>query len=316
MSRRSNPFKPIALLILCVAPGAGLALAQDIKDAVEPPIVGRYEGSFIKEQSVRAFDRTAMATQFNARGQFERIDVEGRRTLTALQGPRGRSALEIFTNYANALKSAGFRVLYTCSRANCPSRMLEGLDELRRQLSLYGDGSIEDQHYLVASRRVPVGTEYIRIAARGPVLPVVIVDIVQPAAMETRVKVVEADAMRSEIARQGRVALYSVFFDFDRAELKSESKPQLEELAKYLRSDPGVNVFIVGHTDGKGKVDYNQDLSRRRAAALVAALVGEHRIATSRLSAYGVGPLAPLASNDTEEGRALNRRVEVVKRLE
>ncbi len=126
----------IALLMLCVAPGAGLVSAQDIKDAVEPPIVGRYEGSLIKEQSVRAFDRTAMATQFNARRQFERIDVEGRRTLTALQGPRGRSALEIFTNYTNALKSAGFRVLYTCSRANCASRMLEGLVELRRQLSL------------------------------------------------------------------------------------------------------------------------------------------------------------------------------------
>ena len=110
--------------------------------------------------------------------------------------------------------------------------------------------------------------------------------------------------------------MYAVFFDFDRAELKPESKPQLEELTKYLRSDPGMKVFIVGHTDGVGKVEYNQDLSRRRAEAVVAALVSEHRIATTRLSAHGVGPLAPLATNDTGEGRALNRRVEVVKRLE
>ena len=309
----------VVLLLGAVGP---MGFGQDIKGAIEPPIVGRYEGSFVKEQTVRAFDQTTMATRPNAQGQFERIAVEGRRTLTALQGPRGRSALEIFTNYGNALKGAGFRTLYTCSRENCPRNMLlEGLgpdmnSELRRPLAVFGNGSNEDKHYMVASRSVPAGTEYVRIAAMGPSLPVVMVDIVQPAAMETRVKVVEAASMRSEIAQRGRVALYSLFFDFDKAALKPESKPQLEELAKYLRSDPGVKVFIVGHTDGKGKVDYNQDLSRRRAEAVVAALAGEHQIASGQLSAYGVGALVPIATNDTDEGRALNRRVEVVKRLE
>ena len=296
--------------------------AQDLKGAVEPPIVGRYQGSFVKEQSVRAFDRAEMAAKLNERGQFDRIAVAGRRTLTALQGPRGRSALEIFTNYAEALQRAGFRVLYTCSRANCPKGMLlEGLgpnggSELRRPLAVFGDGSIEDQHYLLASRSVPEGTEYVRIAAMGPQLPVVVIDVVQPAGMETRVKIVDAASLDNQIAQRGRVALYSIFFDFDRADLKPESKPQLAELAKYLRSAPGVNVYVAGHTDDQGKFDYNHNLSRERAAAVVAALVGEYRIAAARLSAYGVGPLAPLATNASDEGRALNRRVEVVKRLE
>ncbi len=318
----NHPLAVLGLAALLFGVVAPMGLAQDLQGAIEPPIVGRYEGSFVKEQTVRAFDQTTMATRPNAQGQFERITVEGRRTLTALQGPRGRSALEVFTNYGNALKGAGFRTLYTCSRETCPrSMLLDGLgpdptSELRRPLALFGNGSIEDRHYLVASRSVPTGTEYVRIAAMGPSLPVVVVDIVQPAAMETRVKIVEAASMRNEIVQRGRVALYSIFFDFDRAELKPESRPQLEELAKYLSSAPGVNVFIVGHTDGKGKVDYNQDLSRRRAEAVVAALVSEHRIAAGRLSAHGAGPLAPLATNDTHEGRALNRRVEVVKRLE
>lgn len=310
------------LLLLGAANCPGLA--QDIKGAVEPPILGRYEGSVIKEQSVRAFDQTTMATQFKARGLFERIPVEGRRTVTALQGPRGRSALEIFTNYANALKSAGFRTLYACGRDNCPAGMLfEGLSpdlssELRRPLAVYGNGSTEDKHYLVASRNVPGGTEYVRIAAMGPSLPVVVLDIVQPAAMETRVKVVDAASVRSELSQRGRIALYAVFFDFDRAELKPESKPQLEELAKYLRADALLKAFIVGHTDAtdrSGKVEYNLELSRRRAQAVVDGLVGLHQIAVDRISAYGVGPLAPLASNDTDDGRALNRRVEVVKRM-
>ena len=107
--------------------------------------------------------------------------------------------------------------------------------EIVRALSLYGDGSIDDPHYLVASRVVATGTQYVRIAARGPSLPVVVLDIVLPAAMETKVKVIDAGALQSDIARQGHVAPYAVFFNFDRAELKPESKPQIDELARSCR---------------------------------------------------------------------------------
>ena len=311
-------------MILCgVFSGMGsLGRAQDVRDAVEPPILGRYEGSVIREQTIQAFDRVTMNTRLGAQGKFEGITVEGRHALTILRGPRGRSALEIFTNYANALNTAGFKTAFRCSREQCPRGMfLEGLGPdpnggLRRPLVLNGDGSIEDAHYMVATRIVPAGTEYVRIVAMGPKLPVAVLEVVQPSVMETRVKVVESATMKSEIAQRGKVALYAMFFDFDRAELKPESKPQLEELAKYLRSEPAVKVFVVGHTDGSGKLEYNNDLSRRRAAAIAGALVSEYQIAAARLSAQGVGPLAPVATNDSEEGRTLNRRVEVVKRLE
>lgn len=309
----------VACLVALAQPMA--VPAQDAKGAVEPPITGRYEGSLIKQQSVRAFDRAIFMTKLNAQRKYEGIAVEGQRTLTALQGPRGRSALELFTNYANALRDAGFRTDFSCSREQCPRDMLfAGLGddgaEIGRALSVYGDGSIEDSHYLVASRVVAAGTQYVRIAARGPSLPVVVLDIVQPAAMESKVKVIEAASLLTDIARQGHVALYAVFFDFDRAELKPESKPQIDELAKLLQSNPALKVHVVGHTDGQGKEDYNADLSRRRAAAVVAALVREHRIVAPRLSAAGVGALAPIATNDTAEGRAVNRRVEVVKRMD
>ena len=321
--RRLRSIGPAARLVCVLALAQPLAAAaQDVKGAVEPPIVGRYEGSLIKQQSVRAFDRATFMTKLNAQRKYEGIAVEGQRTVTALQGPRGRSAFELFTNYANALRGAGFRTEYTCSRDQCPRDMLfAGLSddpssEIVRALSLYGDGSIDDPHYLVASRIVATGTQYVRIAARGPSLPVVVLDIVLPAAMETKVKVIDAVSLQSDISRQGHVALYAVFFDFDRAVLKPESKPQLDELAKFLQANPALKVYVVGHTDGLGKEDYNADLSKRRAAAVVEALVREHRIAATRLSAAGVGALAPIASNDTAEGQAVNRRVEVVKRLE
>ena len=196
----------LACLLAIAQPLA--APAQDVKGAVEPPIVGRYEGSVIKLQSVRAFDRTTFMTKANAQRKYEGIAVEGQRTVTALQDPRGRSALELFTNYANALRDAGFRTEYGCSREQCPRDMLfAGLGDdgtaIRRALSDYGDGSIDDAHYLVASRVVATGTQYVRIAARGPSLPVVVLDIVLPAAMENKVKVIEAASLQGDISRQG-----------------------------------------------------------------------------------------------------------------
>jgi OOP family OmpA-OmpF porin len=94
--------------------------------------------------------------------------------------------------------------------------------------------------------------------------------------------------------------------------LKPESRPTLEQIAKLLGAQPQLNVFIVGHTDSQGAYDYNLDLSKRRAEAIAAELVKSFRIPQARLRTAGVGLLAPVGSNGTEAGRALNRRVELV----
>lgn len=81
-----------------------------------------------------------------------------------------------------------------------------------------------------------------------------------------------------------------------------------------LQQEPSLNVRIVGHTDSVGSFEMNMELSRARAEAVVAALVGEHGVAAARLEAHGVGPLAPVATNTTTEGKGKNRRVEIVER--
>ena len=313
----------ISRLAYSIAVGAALVGAQDAaqpdrRGSVEPPIVGRYTGSAIKDQSVKAFDRTQLAIRFGAQGKFEGPTIEGRRIWTALQGPKGRSGFEAFSNYQRAIAAQGFTTLYTCSREKCPRGLFfEGVGgELARALSVFGDGSLDDGHYLAASRSTPAGVEYVRLAVRGPTLPVTILDIGQPAAMESRVKIVEAGEMASQIEQRGRVALYAIEFDFDSAVIKPASKPQLDAVARYLTTNPSISVHVVGHTDGKGTVQYNNDLSGRRAAPIVAALGKDYGIPANRLGAYGVGELAPVASNDTEEGRAQNRRVEILKRID
>jgi outer membrane protein OmpA-like peptidoglycan-associated protein len=126
---------------------------------------------------------------------------------------------------------------------------------------------------------------------------------------------VEADAaaLGGDLASTGHAAVYGIYFDVDRAEVKPESRPALEQIAKLLAQDPKLKLRVVGHTDMTGAMDANMRLSQARAEAVVQALVSEHGVAAARLTGHGVGPLAPVASNDSDEGRAKNRRVELVK---
>ena len=137
--------------------------------------------------------------------------------------------------------------------------------------------------------------------------------IVRVAAMEQGV-VVSADQIRKSLAESGKVVFYGIYFDTDKAVIKPESEPTLAEMAKFLKANAQAKVFIVGHTDSQGPLERNQKLSKERAASVVKALAGSHGIAADRMIPEGVGPLAPVAANDADAGRAKNRRVEMVLR--
>lgn len=107
--------------------------------------------------------------------------------------------------------------------------------------------------------------------------------------------------------------LRGVHFDFDRSNLTSDGTRILDEAARILNNNPHVRVEIVGHTDSVGSDEYNQGLSERRAEAVRAYLAGQG-ISNSRMSASGRGESQPAGSNDTSEGRAQNRRVELTAR--
>ena len=131
--------------------------------------------------------------------------------------------------------------------------------------------------------------------------------------MQQNLAFVSAEQIGGALGKDGRVALYGILFDFDKADIKPESDKQLAEMANLLKSSAGLRVFIVGHTDNKGALAYNTDLSQRRADSVAKALATRFGIAADRMVSKGVGPLSPLASNDTEDGQAKNRRVELVR---
>jgi len=136
--------------------------------------------------------------------------------------------------------------------------------------------------------------------------------IVEKKEMEQYIEA-DAAAFSNDINTTGHAAVYGINFDTGKSTIKPESAQAIGEIAKLLEADPGLKIHVVGHTDNVGGVDSNIKLSQDRAEAVLQALVRDHAIAPSRLRSFGCGQFAPVASNDTEEGRAKNRRVELVK---
>jgi outer membrane protein OmpA-like peptidoglycan-associated protein len=271
------------------------------------------------------------------------LEIEGARTRLAYLLPAGRSPLEVLRNYQDVVKAAGGEVLYTCKGEDCggdPGRSSAGgggdmsllmyfVAEAQLKDGDFSNGKcaqasgIDDQRFFAAKIPQAGGEAYVTVQTylvkddlyckAFNERTVAVVHIVEPKPREQKMVVVKADDMARTIGSTGRVALYGIFFDTDKADLKQESGPTLQEIAALLSSDPKLAVLIVGHTDNQGAYDYNLDLSRRRAEAVVKALTTSYRADARRLRAAGVGMLAPAASNDADDGRAKNRRVEVVK---
>jgi outer membrane protein OmpA-like peptidoglycan-associated protein len=126
-------------------------------------------------------------------------------------------------------------------------------------------------------------------------------------------KAASGNVVATELAAEGRVRLYGINFDVDSDHLRTDAKPAIDQLVAALKSNPAWSVSIEGHTDSTGTAARNLDLSQLRAKSVKAALVAAG-IAAERLTTAGLGQTKPIASNDTEMGRAQNRRVEVVKR--
>lgn len=315
----------ILLMSLGVVLVAASVQAADIKGGKDHPLLPRYDGSEIIRYKQEAFTdyKLAIAPIKNPGGKDKNANsvtpLEGKFTQISYKMPEGRAALEVFRNYEQAIRKAGFETMFSCERDACGGRYF-GLAIAGDPLyMLFGDQHA-DQRYIAARLRRAEGDVYASLyvimhrSGGGPLKDraLALLEITEVKPMEERMVVVDSSAMQRDIIAQGRVAVHGILFDFDKDTMRSDSKPQLEEIAKLLKEQPELKVLIVGHTDSKGALDYNRDLSYRRAKSIVETLSREHGVAAARLTPLGVGMAAPMATNRTEEGRALNRRVELV----
>jgi outer membrane protein OmpA-like peptidoglycan-associated protein len=142
---------------------------------------------------------------------------------------------------------------------------------------------------------------------------IAVVDIIQPKQREQKMVTINAEEMAGRISTAGSIALYGIYFDFNKSDVKPESGQTLEQIARLMKGKPGMKLLVVGHTDNAGGFSSNMDLSQRRAVAVVNALASRYGADKKRLTPVGVSFACPIASNKSEEGRAKNRRVELVE---
>jgi outer membrane protein OmpA-like peptidoglycan-associated protein len=301
--------------VLAAAP----VIAQDVKGSADHPLIPRYEGSEIRGFKTSAFEeyRLIISKILKRNGESEGdtfTRLEGKVSHRLYRAPKDRSVLEVFRNYEGALQKAGFTAVFACQQKDCGQWFNGAMNPSARYNGLIYGGQ---QRYLAAKLARPEGDVYVSLYATSfepENRTFVQLDVIELKGMEQKMVVVEATEMEKTIARDGRIAIYGILFDFDKADIKPESKEQIDQLGALLKKSPNLQVIIVGHTDGKGAFDYNLSLSQRRAQAVVSALNSGHGIKSSRLTAAGAGMIAPVASNRTDEGRAKNRRVEIVER--
>jgi OmpA-OmpF porin, OOP family len=302
---------PLALLFaLSFISAQAHAQTRDVAGARDFPGIGRFARSVVTGYQVKDFDAARMqAAPFKDDKPADARRLEGRITRIAYRTAPGPSILEVSRNFETQLAKAGFETLLACDTDACGGiPFTEAVDALPVP-QMWVDGF--NYHYFSA-HKTDAGREIyasVLVSQNNQDITAQLT-IAELGAIED--KMVNAAAMAKGLGDTGHIALYGIYFDTDKAVLKPESRPTLEQIAKLLTSQPQLNVFIVGHTDNQGAYEYNLDLSRRRAEAIAAELVKSFRIAQPRLRTAGLGFLAPVGSNASEAGRALNRRVELV----
>lgn len=268
----------VGLWFVLAGPALCAAADQDIKGGKDHPLLSRMANFHISEYRESEFS----SHKFIGRDK-KPLSVEGRKYYIEYRLDKGAAEsgeLKIRRNIQDALKKIGGSVLFD-DNFNRVSTLLfqkEGKETW-----------IEVRSYDKMYR--------LTILEKGIVKQEVVAN---------------AEALGSDIHAMGHVSIYGIFFDTGKSEIKPESEAAIAEIAKLLQNDGGLKLYVVGHTDNVGSLDSNLKLSQERAEAVAKALSGRHGIAPARLNPHGVGPLSPVASNDTEEGKAKNRRVELV----
>jgi OOP family OmpA-OmpF porin len=258
---------------------AGVAIAQtDVQGSKDNPMVTRMPDYYISNYDVSEFAGFNPTVVGGNDVHWEgKVYTYG---YSRKEDGRPISMLQIVRNYETAIRQAGGKIL--------------GGDERRVAAEIRKGGALTGV-YVEAFNE---GRDYS-------------LTIVESQTMQQEV-VADANLMRNDLADTGKTIVPGIYFDTASAAIKSESELGLTEMVKLLNASPALKVYVVGHTDSIGSLESNLKLSSDRAASVVKAIAARG-VSASRLKSAGVGPYSPVASNDTDGGKAKNRRVELVK---
>lgn len=306
----------------------------DIPQSEDHPLLSRYPEAYISSYEKIKYRDYSLAHGPITKYRFieEKKSIAGqlcRITYTIDRNTEQLSLDEVYQDYLQALQKADVSIM---AEGLFPNRNVDkkvgggswigvALQENKfpqkstANLLFKGTSSSGGTFAIVGNLVRPDGKTYLAIYGERHSNTKIIyhIDILEEKNAETGKVSVDADYLKKELEAKGKVAIYGITFDFDSATITPTSESTLEVIAQFLKDSPQLSIYVVGHTDMKGDLEYNRQLSLRRAEAVVEALSQNYQIDAKRLRAHGVGPLVPKSSNAEEAGRALNRRVELVQ---
>ncbi len=312
------------LFILLLIIGLSLTvLSLTVTARAEDDIIPIYEGSEIIYDDLFGFEEIPVILN-----ETSVIFQEGNLRRLWCKAPEGRSPYEIIRNFESAIENIQGQIIFSTREPQSleiDEKKLSDYFKINRQdrglatrVFSYTHFPGEMSEYLVGKVRTGERDSYVIVAAgRGhwaaqqsedTYYEIVTLEL---EAME--MDMVNMEALQQGLAVQGRIAIYNILFDTGESRVKAESEEALTTIAGFLQDNHSQRYLVVGHTDSMGGYDMNLRLSQARAEAVVAELVNVYGINQEQLIPVGVGPAAPVMSNSTEEGRARNRRVEIVE---
>jgi OOP family OmpA-OmpF porin len=306
-------------------------LGADLPGSKDPAGIKRYTGSEIIAYRGPKFDEFLLPlgppVTFGPVSYEKSLKTEGLVSRYTYLAPAGRSAAELLRNYKNEFQRLGLISIfektiadkggYGSALGDIPDQddlgQILAYGEAQERLLISKSSSSTPTYYYLFVTSYGDGLVPERLAGiltKDRALAELI--IIEPQQMEVNMTLLNADEMSQAIMDTGRVLLYGITFETGKDTLRPDSEPVLNEIAKLLKGHPGLNIHVVGHTDNEGSAASNLELSRRRSLTVVNELKAKYAVAAGRLDSFGCGLYAPVASNSAEEGRAKNRRVELV----
>lgn len=304
-----NLKKLFVLLALLIA-------ASQVEAQEKSEIISLYQGSKVEFDDAIGFekhhilvnDTLVQVVEGNVRRQF-------------CYAPAKKSSYEIIKNYEKAIKVKGGSIINISDKAG---KIEIGDDYFVRDLftkeriTRYNPYSYLQlpnyaNDYLAGKISTSKHDIYITIAATR-IEDDVVYTLVTVEAEPMEMNMVTLNVLNDGIAAEGKVAIYDIYFDTGKHQVKKESSNALKVIAGYLKNNANKKFLIVGHTDNTGNFESNVKLSQNRANAVVKMLVSEYGVIANQIKPYGIGSTSPKMSNLTEDGKARNRRVELVER--
>lgn len=273
----------VAQTLTAMPPGKEVVIKKTKKDkpgSKDHPLVTRIPNFYIASYKDIEFG----AHDFQLKKVKQK--VEGRKfeiTYRQQGGAQLMSSIQKVRNYTNAIKKIGGEVIFE-TKSKAVMKVITDNREVWLQVSN------------------PFGQRAYHLT------------IVEKQSMKQEVTA-DAEAMLKDITQTGHVAVYGIHFDTGKSTIKPSSTPAFKEIKRLLELDPKLNIYVIGHTDMVGTLSSNMRLAESRASAVVKELVTKYKINKNRLTPKGVGPLCPVASNRSKEGKAKNRRVELVEKI-